>query len=247
MEATKPASNISIYQTGEEVARAAADRFVDIAAKSISNSGRFSVALAGGSTPKRAYELLASKEYRDRVAWPKVHLFFGDERAVPPTHRDSNYRMASEALISHVPIPAQNVHRMLGEGDVVANASLYEDDSRNFFEPSPWPRFDLVLLGMGEDGHTASLFPGTTALREREVWVTANWVPKINAYRITLTSPTINNAANILFLVTGASKSAPFVEVLRGPADPERLPAQLIQPINGTLLWLVDKAAAVRL
>ena len=247
MEATQPASNISVYGTPEDVARAAASRFVDIAATAISQSGRFSAALAGGSTPKRTYELLANKEYRDHVAWPKVHLFFGDERTVAPTHRDSNYRMASESIISRVPIPAQNIHRIDGEGDAVANASLYEDDLRNFFEPGSSPRFDLVLLGMGEDGHTASLFPGTTALREREAWVVANWVAKLNTYRITLTPTAINNAANIIFLVTGPGKSGPLFEVLRGQPDPQKLPSQLIQPVNGSLLWFLDKPAAARL
>lgn len=247
MEATQPASNVSVYETPEEVARAAAARFVDIAANAISHNGRFSVALAGGSTPKRTYELLANKEHRDHVIWSKVHLFFGDERTVPPTHRDSNYRMASEALISKLPIPAQNVHRMLGEGDALANASLYEDDLQTFFEPSPWPRFDLILLGMGDDGHTASLFPGTTALREHDAWVVANWVAKLNTYRITLTPPAINSAAHIVFLVTGASKSERVFEVLRGQPDTERLPSQLIQPVNGSLLWLLDKPAAARL
>lgn len=244
MEATGKALDIRILENDEEVARAAAKCFVDIALRSISAVGRFSVVLAGGSTPRRAYELLATKEYRNRIAWPKVHIFFGDERCVPPTDATSNYRMANEAMISLLPIPTQNIHRMAGEGDAVANASLYQSDLQTFFDEAPWPRFDLVLLGMGDDAHTASLFPGTRGLSERKAWVLANWIQKLNAYRITLTPPAINNAANVLFLVTGAGKAKSLLRVLRGARDPEKLPAQLIQPMDGSLLWLVDKAAA---
>ncbi len=244
MQATGTASNIRILKNDEEVARAAANCFVDIALSSISALGRFSVVLAGGSTPQRTHKLLATEEYRNRIAWPKVHIFFGDERCVPPTDATSNYRMADEAMISLLPIPRQNIHRMAGEGDAVANASLYESDLQTFFDEAPWPRFDLVLLGMGDDGHTASLFPGTRALSEREAWVLANWVQKLNAYRITLTPPAINHAANVLFLVTGAGKSKSLLQVLRGARDPQKLPAQLIQPMDGSLLWLVDEAAA---
>jgi 6-phosphogluconolactonase len=244
MEAVVTASNIRILENAEGVAHAAADCFVDITLSSISAQGRFSVALAGGSTPRRTYELLATEEYRNRIAWPKVHIFFSDERCVPPMHADSNYRMADKAMISLLPIPSQNVHRMAGEGDANANASLYEDDLRTFFDGAPEPRFDLVLLGMGDDGHTASLFPGTRALSEAEAWVIANWVEKLNTYRITLTPPAINHAANIIFLVTGAGKAERLPQVIRGTRDPQKLPSQLIQPVNGSLVWLVDKAAA---
>lgn len=244
MEAVVTASNIRILENAEGVARAAADCFVDITFSSISAQGRFSVALAGGSTPRRTYELLATEEYRNRIAWPKVHIFFSDERCVPPMDADSNYRMADKAMISLLPIPSQNVHRMAGEGDANANASLYEDDLRTFFDGAPEPRFDLVLLGMGDDGHTASLFPGTRALSEAEAWVIANWVEKLNTYRITLTPPAINHAANIIFLVTGAGKAERLPQVIRGARDPQKLPSQLIQPVNGSLVWLVDKAAA---
>src|SRR6266850_3624690 len=241
------ARDIRILETAEEVARAAADSFTGIAVASISAEGRFSVALAGGSTPRRTYQLLASEEYRNRVPWSQVHIFFGDERCVPPTHPDSNYRMAQEAMISLLPIPEANVHRMVGEGDAVANASLYEGELQAFFDGAPWPRFNLVLLGMGDDGHTASLFPGTEALNETRAWVVANWVEKFKTYRITLTAPAINHAANIVFLVAGAGKAERLLEVLRGPRNPRQLPAQLIEPVNGSLVWLVDKAAAARL
>jgi len=229
------------------VARGAAERFVELGQAAIDARGCFSVGLAGGSTPKRTYELLASEAYREQLNWSKVHIFFGDERCVPPDHSESNYRMANEALISRVSIPPPNVHRINGLGDAVANASLYEDELRTFFNPASWPRFDLVLLGMGDDGHTASLFPGTKALVEPRAWVVANWVEKFGTFRITLTAPAINHAANIAFLVTGATKAERLLEVLRGALDPEKLPSQLIQPLDGSLFWLVDKAAAGRL
>ena len=229
------------------MARGAAERFVELGQAAIDARGCFSVGLAGGSTPKRAYELLASEAYREQLNWSKVHIFFGDERCVPPDHSESNYRMANEALISRVSIPPPNVHRINGLGDAVANASLYEDELRTFFNAASWPRFDLVLLGMGDDGHTASLFPGTKALVEPRAWVVANWVEKFGTFRITLTAPAINHAANIAFLVTGATKAERLLEVLRGALDPEKLPSQLIQPLDGSLFWLVDKAAAGRL
>ena len=247
MEATGIAPDIRIFETAEEVAHAAADLFTDIALGAIAAEGRFSVALAGGSTPRRAYQLLATEEYRNRIDWSKVHIFFGDERSVPPTHPDSNYRMAEEAMISLLPIPSRNVHRIGGEGDAVANASLYEDDLRTFFDGAPWPRFDLVLLGMGDDGHTASLFPGTNALREERTWLVANWVEKLNTFRITLTAQAINHAAHVVFVVTGAGKAERLPQVLRGVPNPLRLPAQLIKPEAGSLVWLVDKAAAAQL
>lgn len=241
------ARDIRVFATGEEVARAAADYFVTSALRAIANDGRFSVALAGGSTPRRTYQLLASESYRDRIPWSEVHIFFGDERTVPATHADSNFRMAEEAMLSSLPIPEPNIHRMLGVGDAVANASLYEGELQTFFDGASWPRFDLVLLGMGDDGHTASLFPGTAALHETRAWVVANWVEKFDTYRITLTAPAINHAANIIFLVAGSGKAKRLPEVLNGARDPLRLPSQLIQPVSGSLVWLLDKAAAQRL
>lgn len=247
MAAAEANPNILIFDTAEEVARAAADRFVEITREAIEKQGQMSVALAGGSTPKRVYELLASDDYIGLVPWPKVHLFFGDERCVPSDHPDSNYRMANEAMISRVPIPKQNVHMIVGRGDAAGNARLYEDELASFFGDERWPRFDLVMLGMGDDGHTASLFPGTDALRENKAWVTSNWVEKFNTFRITLTAPAINHAAHIMFIVTGAGKAQRLPEVLRGAYDPERLPSQLIRPENGTLEWFVDRAAAANL
>ena len=247
MSTSEARPRVQVFDDAEAVARGAAERFVELGQAAIDARGCFSVGLAGGSTPKRTYELLASEAYREQLNWSKVHIFFGDERCVPPDHSESNYRMANEALISRVSIPPPNVHRINGLGDAVANANLYQDELLTFFNPASWPRFDLVLLGMGDDGHTASLFPGTKALAERQAWVVANWVEKFGAFRITLTAPAINHAANIAFLVTGATKAERLLEVLRGALDPEKLPSQLIQPLDGSLFWLVDKAAAGRL
>jgi 6-phosphogluconolactonase len=244
----RPTPNLQIFADANEVARAAALRFVELARASVEAQGRFSVALAGGSTPKRIYELLAGEDFAARCDWSSVHVFFGDERCVPPDHAESNYRMANESLLSRVPLPGENVHRLRGEGDAVANARLYEDELRGYFgEDAAWPEFDLVMLGMGDDGHTASLFPGTHALDARAAWVAANWVEKFESYRVTLTAPAINHARHVMFIVTGAGKAGPLHQVLRGAHDPHRLPAQLIQPRPGTLSWFLDEAAAAKL
>jgi 6-phosphogluconolactonase len=238
---------ILVFQSAEEVALAAAERFVEHARDSIHDHKEFSVALSGGSTPRRMYELLATDRFRARVEWSRVHIFFGDERMVHSKHPESNYRMAHEALISHVPIPPENVHPINGVGDATANAKLYEAELRQFFSGLQWPRFDLVLLGLGKDGHTASLFPKTTALGDTRAWVVANWVEDFQTYRITLTAPAINAAANVEFLVTGTDKAPALAAVLEGPADPEHLPAQLIKPESSSLRWLVDAQAASKL
>ena len=248
MQTADPAPDIKVHDDPEAVARAAARRFVQLAAEAIADHGAFSVALAGGSTPKRIYELLATDdEFKDKVPWRDAHVFFGDERTVPHDHADSNFRMAHEALLSRVALPAENIHPMKGTGDAAANASLYEDDLRAFFGGEEWPRFDLVMLGMGDDGHTASLFPSTAALAEASAWVVPNWVEKFDTWRITLTAPAINHARHVLFTVTGAAKADRLREVLYGVRDPERLPSQSIQPAAGTLEWFVDKAAAAKL
>lgn len=244
MSNSEQSRNVLVFDDAAQVARAAADRFVEIARAAIDASGRFSVALAGGSTPKRAYELLASDEYKAKLDWSRAHFFFGDERCVPPDDVESNYRMANEALLSRVAVPPQNIHRMQGVGDAVANARLYEDELRVYFNNNAWPRFDLIFLGMGDDGHTASLFPGSHALDEQQAWVAANWVEKFGVYRITLTVPAINHAAHIIFLVTGESKAERLAEVLDPTHSDERFPSQLIHPLNGSLEWLLDNAAA---
>jgi 6-phosphogluconolactonase len=237
------------FADAESVAQGASEWIAGLARDAVAGRGRFSLALAGGSTPRRIYEILAGEEGPGRgIDWSKVHVFFGDERTVPPDHADSNFRMANDAMLSRVALPPENVHRMIGEGDAVANARLYEDELRSFFgDDADWPAFDLVMLGMGDDGHTASLFPGTTALDERCAWVVANWVEKFQTYRITLTAPAINHAARVLFTVTGAGKAARLKEVVEGERDTSRLPSQLVEPRGGTIDWFVDEGAAGQL
>jgi 6-phosphogluconolactonase len=247
MQTADTTPDVHVFDDPERVAREAAGLFIRLSIEAASARGAFSVALSGGSTPRRVYELLAEDDYRAQVSWPGVHLFFGDERTVAPDHPDSNYRMANEALLSRVPIPAENVHRIDGVGDAAAGASKYESELRAFFGDAAWPRFDLVMLGMGDDGHTASLFPGSAALGEQQAWVAANWVEKFQTWRITLTAPAINAARRVLFLVTGAGKAERLREVLKGERDPARLPSQLIRPRDGALEWFVDRAAASKL
>jgi len=237
-------SNVFVFDTPEQLAIAAAERFVDYEYAFHGEPDPFSVALAGGNTPRRVYELLATERFKHRVEWAQVDLFFGDERCVPPDHPDSNYAMAYETLISKVPIPAKNVHRIIGEGEPNASARLYENQLRTFFAGAAWPRFDLVLLGMGEDGHTASLFPGSEALKEKAKWVVATRREGSMQDRITLTVPVFNQAARVMFLLTGAGKAGRLAKVLHPQPGSEALPAQAIKPVDGTLEWLVDNAAA---
>ena len=237
-------SKILVFETPEQLAIAAAERFVDSAEEALRESDRFCVALAGGSTPRRVYQLLATEPFNSRLDWSKVHLFFGDERAVPAEHPDSNYAMVYEALISKIAIPAQNVHRIPGEGDVNENARQYENLLRAFFSGQSWPRFDLVLLGMGEDGHTASLFPNSGALNEQSRWVVETRNEQLGQDRITLTVPVFNHARRVMFLVVGGKKAQRLKEVLRPQPALEQLPARAIKAINGTVEWLVDAEAA---
>lgn len=231
---------IKVLPDTAEIAYQAAERIVDAAARAAAEGRRFSVALAGGSTPKALYELLATKAYQARIDWANVEVFFGDERTVPPDHKDSNYRMAREALLSKVPLPGDNVYRMVGERDPQAAAKEYGGMLKEKFGDGG---MDVVLLGMGDDGHTASLFPDTEALAETKHRCVANFVPKLNAWRLTLTAPFINKARDVILLVAGASKATRLAEVLEGPPDPTRLPVQLIRPTGGRLIWLVDAPA----
>lgn len=231
--------NVTVFETPQDLAEAAARSFVEQANAAIEEFGRFAVTLAGGSTPKRAYELLA-RTHRSNLDWSKVHVFFGDERTVPPDHEDSNYRMARQALLSHVSVGS--VHRMRGELDPSEAAALYEEELTRFFGGPP--RFDLVLLGIGEDGHTASLFPGTPALDVRDRWVVENPVEKLDTIRLTLTAPAINAARRITFLVAGEGKAEALEMILEGSADPHEYPASLIQPTDGDLTLMLDRSAA---
>jgi 6-phosphogluconolactonase len=234
--------NLETYDRPQELAEAAARAFVEGAASAIAERGRFAVVLAGGSTPKATYEVLARNHSGD-VDWPNVHAFFGDERAVPPDHEDSNYRMAREALLSHVPVGG--IHRMRGELPPAQAATAYEEELRGFFGASDEPpSFELILLGIGEDGHTASLFPNTPALDVTDRWVAANPVEKLDAVRLTLTVPVINAARATRFLVAGKDKAVALKEILEGDADPREYPAKLVRSASGPAVWMVDRAAA---
>jgi 6-phosphogluconolactonase len=241
----KMAPQIVVVPDPEALAQEAARRFTRLAEEAVENRGRFSAALSGGSTPGRLYRRLAEDPHREEMPWRHVHLFWGDERCVPPDHPGSNFRLANEALISHVPIPPDNVHRVRGELEPEAAAQTYAAELHAFFG-APWPRFDLVLLGLGQDGHTASLFPGSDVLDEKVrpvVAVTAQYEDR-PAQRVTLTPPAINAAQHVLFLVSGSGKAEVVQAVLEGR---ERFPAQQIRPTTGQLGWLMDAAAASRL
>lgn len=239
------------FPDGDTLARHAASVFVRLAKKAVWDRGVFHVALAGGSTPRRTYERLASPDFSRLVEWSSVQVYFGDERAVEPDHPDSNFNTANEALLSGLNLHSSQVHRMAGEkGDLDLAAREYEAELARFFgvkRGEAPPRFDLIMLGMGRDGHTASLFPFTAALEEREAWVVRNEVPQLSTERLTLTTPVINAARQVVFLVEGADKAEALERVLEGPPNSIELPAQSVQPLDGELLWLVDEAAASHL
>ncbi len=244
-------SGLIVAEDADALKRLAAREFVQIARMSLKWHKRFAVALSGGSTPKALFELLAQAPYRDQIPWAQTHLFWGDERDVPIDHPDSNQRMAREALIDHVPIPPANVHGLLtGQLSASDAASRYAAELRAFFEVSndELPQFDLILLGLGDDGHTASLFPHTGALKAKETDLfVSNVVPQLNTTRLTLTADVINHAANVIFLVAGSKKADILYEVIRGPYKPDDHPSQRIRPVDGLLTFMVDQAAAARL
>ena len=241
-----PVSNrkIIINRDLADLSRRAAEHFVALARQAIAARGRFSVALSGGYTPKALYTLLASSEYNERLPWRQIHLFWGDERCVTPDHADSNYRMVKESLLSKAIIPTENVHRMAGEKAPAVAAAEYEAQLRKHFhiDDKSLPRFDLVLLGLGEDGHTASLFPGSSALDETRRLVVTTYVKKLKAHRLTLTFPVINNSEQIAFLVAGESKAAMVGEILT--TEKCDYAAARIKPENGQLIWFVTQDAA---
>jgi 6-phosphogluconolactonase len=250
---------VSVFSDRGELMRAAAERVTSLAERAIANRGEFAWALAGGKTPEELYQLLASAPYAARIDWTRVHFFWSDERCVPADHPDSNYRMARESLLDRVRPPAAHVHRMQGELPPLLEASRYERElaevgPANVTAGSPssaLPRLDLILLGMGADGHTASLFPGTAAVSERQRWVTATRLEGREVARLTFTLPLINAAAAVLFLVAGADKAPALARVAGHPHEPQPveapgdpLPAQLVRPTTGQLEWLVDAQAA---
>lgn len=235
---------IKVVSSSDELSRAGAAEFESAVRNAVQARGKFTVSLSGGSTPRGLYSRLA--QAGRALPWNEIYLFWGDERHVPPDDKDSNYRMVRETLLSQAPIPAENVFRMHAEEkDAALVAQQYEQTLRQFFDlkAGELPRFDLMLLGLGPDGHTASLFPGSKALNERSRLVVANWVEKFGHYRLTFTAPVINNAEEIIFLVSGEEKSAALQSVLYGDASAQQFPAKLVQPVNGRLLWLVDRTA----
>jgi 6-phosphogluconolactonase len=240
---------IEVADTADALSRMVAEQFLRVTSDAIRERGRCAVALSGGSTPKAVYRLLADEPRRSRAAWDQIDVFWGDERHVPPDHADSNYGMAADTLLSAVPVSPKKIHRIRGEiGDAALAAQEYETDIRTAFsEPVAMPRFDLMWLGMGGDGHTASLFPGTAALGERRRLCVENWVPALDAYRITVTLPLINASRVVIVVVSGADKAAMVRRVLDERVTAAPLPAQLVQPTDGELCWMLDRAAASEL
>jgi 6-phosphogluconolactonase len=245
MPETSPPGDLRIYKGSQELARAGAQLFMDEAAESIRVRGRFRIAFSGGSTPRRVYELLATPAVSRGVDWNRVDFFWGDERYVPADASDSNYRMTAQALLNHILAPPANVHRVRTEiSPPAAAAGAYEEEIRQVFGASTSvPEYDLIYLGLGANGHTASLFPHRPSLHERSRLVVADFVPEVNAWRISMTLPLLNHGRVVAFLTEGAPKAEVLRDILVGPRDPERLPAQLIAP-QGKLLWMTDAAAA---
>ena len=240
------AVEIRTLTTPQELFAAAAEEMVRAANEAVTQRGRFTIALSGGSTPKSLYNLLATNA-RTVLPWDRMFFFWGDERHVPPTHPESNYRMAEETMLSKIPVAAGNVFRMATENpDAAAAAEAYEQTLRKFFQlgPGEVPTFDLILLGMGPDGHTASLFPNTAGLQEKSRLVIANWVDKLKTSRLTLTLPVLNAARCVVFLVSGTDKATVLRTVLEEDVPAEQYPSKLVRPGNGKLIWLVDRAAA---
>ena len=231
----------------DAISHHACSLFIRLASNSLAGKETFAVALSGGSTPKRFYALLGSDPYRNQIDWRRVHCFWTDERCVPQDHEESNFRMACDLLLSKVPIPAKNLHRIKGEEDPENSAGDYHDTLVRFFGGSGFPMFDLIILGMGEDGHTASLFPGSKWLEERERFAVPVYMERPNLDRVTLTLPVLNQAAQILFLVAGYSKAAVLHHVLEDGFQTTRYPAGLIHPIRGDLTWLIEEEAASQL
>jgi 6-phosphogluconolactonase len=237
-------ANIAVFPDKGALVTAAADLFVKLAREANEARGRFTVALSGGGTPKPVYELLATEPYAAQVDWGRVHVGWGDERCVPPEDERSNFRMARLALLDKVPIPPANIHRIKGELPPAEAADGYEHNLRRLLDDdASFGAFDLMLLGLGDNGHTASLFPGTYSLREERRWAVQQYVEVVTMWRVTLTAPLISAARNVVFVAEGAAKAGVLRRVIEGPPDPDVLPAQLVQPAGGAR-WMVDAAAA---
>ncbi len=250
---------LHVYKDAEQLSRAAAKWIADLIAETLKLRDRFTIALSGGSTPKLLHKILAAPPYKDQIDWSKLHIFWGDERAVPFEDDRNNAKMAYDTLLNFVPVPPSQIHVMRTDIEPEASAVEYEKILHQYFDavpgssgstgaPATLPNsFDLVLLGMGDDGHTLSLFPGTDIVHEEKAWVKAFFLPAQNMYRITLTKTIVNRAAHIAFLTTGAGKAHALKEVLKGAYNPDLYPSQEIKPVNGELYWFVDEAAAAQL
>jgi 6-phosphogluconolactonase len=243
--------DVRVYKDLEELSQEAARIFLELAVEKSKIGGVFTAVLSGGSTPETLYRILASPPYDKNIPWNSVHLFFGDERCVEPTKSESNYRMAYDTLISRIDIPAENIHRMEGELEPASAAQRYEEEVKGFFadrmspeEAGGRPVFDLLLLGLGADGHTLSLFPSTKALDEEERLVIENYVEGLESWRLTLTFTVVNSASTVVFLVSGEGKGEALKEVLTGTGKPELYPARRVRPVKGRVIWLVDERAA---
>ena len=236
---------VAIYPDLDTISQHAAQYVVRVANEAIVTRGRFTIALSGGNTPKKLYSLLGSEPYRSQIDWKLVDIFWGDERCVPPDSPDSNYRMAHEVLLSQIQIPAPQVHRMPADAPGRDAASLaYTQEMQSVFSTDGIPSFDLIQLGMGPEGHTASLFPHQPSLHETERLVVPVSVPKPPPDRLTFTPPILNAARNVLFLVTGADKADALQAVLEGEYNPDEYPAQIVRPPNGEVTWMLDTAVA---
>lgn len=242
---------LEVFADQSALSHAAAEEITSAARLAVAQTGRFTIALSGGPAPGPVFDVLAQEEpFRSSFPWQETHFFWGDERHVPPEHAESNYRLADSHMLSKVPVPEQNVHRVRAElPDAHEAADLYELALREFFgvPDGGFPRFDLMLQGLGNNGHTASLFPGTTALAERQRLMVATWIEKLQAHRLTVTFPVLNNAATVLFVVSGQKPADALNQVLFGPRLSVPLPAQLVAPSSGRLIWLADREAASRL
>lgn len=235
-------SIIKIFNSPEEFQKGCTDYLVKIILECINSYGKCTIALSGGLTPRNIYKLLGSSEYSSRIAWERVYLFWGDERCVHPTDPNSNYKMVDETLISRVPIKSEHIYRIHSEETPIEAARGYENTLKIFFGDDTFPAFDIILLGLGEEGHTASLFPGSSAIEENQRWVVSTYVEKLKAFRITLTFPVINNAKRIIFLVSGSNKAEILKKIF--VVNQNNIPAKKVNPKNGKLIWLLDKDAA---
>ena len=238
-----PDERVRVFQDLEALSRAAAELFTAVAKRCVAAQGRFTVALSGGATPRRLYTLLGSTPYRENVEWKHAHVFWADERCVPGDHPESNFKLAVDAFLSSVSMPKENIHRIKGEEVPGRAAQDYEQEMRSFFGPVSLPVFDLIILGAGEDGHTASLFPGSASLNERTRFALPVYLEPPMLNRVTLTLPVLNHAAEVLFLASGRAKAGVVHAIIKN-GNPLRYPAGLVQPVRGSITWLIDRQAA---